>query len=82
VAVTVVAILGSSLMNVILVIGLLRWMTYARTIRGEVLRLAEMDFVRLARVAGVSQVRIILRHIFPNIVAWEFPGLSRLGAQC
>jgi peptide/nickel transport system permease protein len=68
VAVTVVAILGSSLMNVILVIGLLRWMTYARTIRGEVLRLAEMDFVRLARVAGVSQVRIILRHIFPNIV--------------
>jgi peptide/nickel transport system permease protein len=68
VAVTVVAILGSSLANVILVIGLLRWMTYARTIRGEVLRLAEMDFVRLARVAGVSPFRIIRRHIFPNIV--------------
>jgi peptide/nickel transport system permease protein len=68
VAVTVVAILGSSLLNVILVIGLLRWMTYARTIRGEVLRLVEMDFVRLARVAGVSRLRIIMRHIFPNIV--------------
>jgi peptide/nickel transport system permease protein len=68
VAVTVVAILGSSLMNVILVIGLLRWMTYARTIRGEVLRLVEMDFVRLARVAGVSRLRIIVRHIFPNIM--------------
>jgi peptide/nickel transport system permease protein len=68
VAVTVVAILGSSLVNVILVIGLLRWMTYARTIRGEVLRLVEMDFVRLARVAGISRYRIIMRHIFPNIV--------------
>jgi peptide/nickel transport system permease protein len=68
VAVTVVAILGSSLLNVILVIGLLRWMTYARTIRGEVLRLTEMDFVRLARVAGVSRCRIMARHIFPNVV--------------
>lgn len=68
VAVTVVAILGSSLTNVILVIGLLRWMTYARTIRGEVLRTTEMDFVRLARVAGVSRTRIMMRHIFPNIV--------------
>jgi peptide/nickel transport system permease protein len=68
VAVTVVAILGSSLTNVILVIGLLRWMTYARTIRGEVLRLVEMDFVRLARVAGISRFRIIRRHIFPNIL--------------
>ncbi|HXH13968.1 MAG TPA: ABC transporter permease [Alphaproteobacteria bacterium] len=68
VAITVVAILGSSLTNVILVIGLLRWMTYARTIRGEVLRLVEMDFVRLARVAGISRFRLIRRHIFPNIV--------------
>jgi peptide/nickel transport system permease protein len=68
VAVTVVAILGSSLVNVILVIGLLRWMTYARTLRGEVLRLVEMDFVRLARVAGGGRYRIIMRHIFPNIV--------------
>jgi peptide/nickel transport system permease protein len=68
VAVTVVSFLGPSLLNVILVIGLLRWMTYARTIRGEVLRLTEMDFVRLARVAGTGRTRIIARHIFPNIV--------------
>jgi peptide/nickel transport system permease protein len=68
VAVTVVSLLGPSLANVILVIGLLRWMTYARTIRGEVLRLTEMDFVRLAHVAGTTRVRVIQRHIFPNIV--------------
>lgn len=68
VAVTVVSLLGPSLVNVILVIGLLRWMTYARTIRGEVLRLTEMDFVRLAHVAGTSRWRVIRRHILPNIV--------------
>jgi peptide/nickel transport system permease protein len=68
VAVLVVSLLGPNLLNVILVIGLLRWMAYARTIRSEVLRLTEMDFVRLARVAGASRRRIIVRHIFPNIV--------------
>jgi peptide/nickel transport system permease protein len=68
VAVLVVSLLGPNLLNVVLVIGLLRWMTYARTIRSEVLRLTEMDFVRLARVAGASRRRIMLRHILPNIV--------------
>jgi peptide/nickel transport system permease protein len=68
VAVTVVSLLGPSLVNVILVIGLLRWMTYARTIRGEVLRLTEMDFIRLAHVAGSSRSRMVRRHILPNIV--------------
>jgi peptide/nickel transport system permease protein len=68
VAVLVVSLLGPSLVNVVLVIGLLRWMTYARTIRSEVLRLTEMDFVRLARAAGAGRRRIIVQHIFPNIV--------------
>lgn len=68
VAVTVVSLLGPSLVNVILVIGLLRWMTYARTVRGEVLRLTEMDFVRLALVAGARRWRVIWRHVLPNIV--------------
>jgi peptide/nickel transport system permease protein len=68
VAVLVVSLLGPNILNVVLVIGLLRWMTYARTIRSEVLRLTEMDFVRLARVAGASRRRIMVRHIFPNIV--------------
>jgi peptide/nickel transport system permease protein len=68
VAVLVVSLLGPSLVNVVLVIGLLRWMTYARTIRSEVLRLTEMDFVRLARAAGARPRRIIVQHILPNIV--------------
>jgi peptide/nickel transport system permease protein len=68
VAVTVISILKPSLINVILVVGLLRWMDYARVLRGEVLRLTETDFVRLAVVAGCTQRQIILRHIFPNMV--------------
>jgi peptide/nickel transport system permease protein len=68
IAVTVVSLLGPSLLNVILVIGLLRWMGYARVLRGEVLRLMEMDFVRLALVAGASRWRLIRRHILPNLI--------------
>jgi peptide/nickel transport system permease protein len=68
IAVTVISILTPSLMVVILVIGLLRWMDYARVLRGEVLKLATTDFVRLAIVAGCSRWRIIARHIFPNLI--------------
>jgi len=68
VALMVVALMGASITNVILVIGLLRWMGFARVIRGEVLRLMESDFVRLARVAGSSRPRIMLRHVFPNVI--------------
>jgi peptide/nickel transport system permease protein len=68
VAVTVVSLLGPSLLNIILIIGLLRWMAYARVLRGEVLKLTEVDFVRLALVAGASRWRIIRRHILPNLV--------------
>ena len=68
VAVTVVSILEPSLRNVILVIGLLRWMNYARVLRGEVLKISEMDYVRLAIVAGSGKLRIILRHVLPNLI--------------
>ena len=68
VALTVVALLGPSIGNVILVIGLLRWMGFARVLRGEVLRLVEMDFVRLALVGGSGRTRIMLKHVFPNII--------------
>ena len=68
VALTVVTLLGPSIINLIIVIGFLRWMGFARVLRGEVLRLMEMDFVRLANVAGSSRPRIMLRHVFPNII--------------
>ena len=67
VAVTVVSLLGPSKTNVILVLGLLRWMSYARVLRSEVLSVTETDYVRLAKVAGASNWRIIMRHVLPNL---------------
>jgi len=68
VAVTAVSILGPSMLNVILVIGLLRWMSYARILRSEVLKISEMSYVRLAVVAGATRRRLMVRHVFPNLV--------------
>ncbi len=68
VAVTVISLLGPSKTNVILTIGLLRWMSYARILRSEVLTTVEMDYVRLARVAGAGKLRIMTRHVFPNLL--------------
>ena len=50
------------------VVALLLWSRYARQVRAEALTLKEMDFVARARVAGASNLRIIIRHIFPNVV--------------
>lgn len=59
---------GPGLNIVILVLALAMWARFARLIRGEVLSLKERDFVALAKVAGGSSRRIILKHIFPNVV--------------
>jgi peptide/nickel transport system permease protein len=68
IAVTAISMLGPSMLNVILVIGLLRWMSYARILRSEVLKISEMSYVRLAVVAGATRRRLIGRHVFPNLI--------------
>lgn len=68
VAIVLVAALGTSFANVILIIVLLLWPRYARQIRGETLALRERDFVALARIANCTHTRIILRHILPNVM--------------
>ena len=60
--------LGPSFTTVVLALSILGWAPYARLIRGEALRLREADFVLQARVNGCSSVRIMIRHIFPNVV--------------
>lgn len=67
-AVLLSAIWGAGLWNVVLILALVFWSRYARLVRGEVLTLRERDFVRLAEVNGVSRVRIILRHLLPNVM--------------
>jgi peptide/nickel transport system permease protein len=54
---------------VVIVLGLTGWMSVARIVRGEVLSLREREFVQAARVLGMSDSRIILRHIIPNTLA-------------
>lgn len=67
-ALIIVAALGASLKNVIIVIGIAGWPGYARVVRSEVLSIKGRDFVALARVLGCSQLRIMTRHVFPQIL--------------
>ena len=58
--------LGSTLPNLIITIGLSSWMTTARVVRGEILRVSALEFVTAARALGVSSPRILLRHALPQ----------------
>jgi peptide/nickel transport system permease protein len=66
-AISVIAVLGPGLRNVIIVLGIAGWMVYARLVRGEVLSVKQRDFVQAVRCLGASDGRIILRHILPNV---------------
>lgn len=54
---------------IVVVIGILRWMTIARLVRGAFLSLREKEFVEAARSLGLSNARIIIRHILPNAMS-------------
>ena len=66
---TVVAVLGPSIYNVMAVIGLLGWPSSARLVRGQILSVREWDFVMAARCLGVQDKRIMFRHILPHVLA-------------
>jgi peptide/nickel transport system permease protein len=66
VIITIVSILGPSILNVMLVIGLMGWPPIARLVRGEFLTLRGRDFVTASRSTGAPNARIIFRHILPN----------------
>ena len=60
--------IGPGFFTVVLALSILGWAPYARLIRGETLRLRGSDFVAQARINGASSLRIMLVHIFPNII--------------
>jgi peptide/nickel transport system permease protein len=66
---TVVALLPASIYNIMIVIGLTSWMGTTRFVRAEFLSLREQDFVAAAKALGLSNFRIIFRHMMPNAVA-------------
>lgn len=67
-AVTIIAVLGRSLLILIIVLGITKWVEYARVSRAEVLSLKESDFVLASTVVGAKSSRLVSRHIFPNVL--------------
>lgn len=67
-AVLFAAVYGPSLTNVLVIIVVWRWASYARLVRGEVLSLRERDFVTASRTIGASDGWIMIRHLVPNLV--------------
>lgn len=67
--IALIAVIGRSLENVFIAIGILGWPSIARVFRSAILSIKENDYVDAARAMGASDARIIARHIFPNSVA-------------
>jgi peptide/nickel transport system permease protein len=66
--IAIMAVLGPGLGNVILVLGIVSWVQYARVVRGETLLLKETPYIEAARSVGLTDRRIMWRHIFPNVI--------------
>ena len=67
-AIITVAVLGPGLVNVIVVLALTRWPRYARVAYGQTLTIANTPYVRLATLMGAGPLRILFRHVLPNII--------------
>jgi len=65
--IAIIAALGTSLTNTIVTLGVTGWVIFARVVRGEVLSLKERDFVAAAQALGGSHLRIMVRHLLPNL---------------
>ena len=68
VALVFIVVVGPSFTAVVSLLALFSWVQFARQVRGETLYLKALDYVALAKVAGASTIRILLRHIFPGVV--------------
>jgi peptide/nickel transport system permease protein len=67
-ALAVIAVLGPSLKNIIVVLGVTSWVSYARVVRAEVLSLRTREFVSAAQALGSGGWRITFRHLLPNVL--------------
>jgi peptide/nickel transport system permease protein len=67
-AIALVAVLGPSLNNVVLALSTIGWVGYARLVRGQVLKVREMEYVTAAKALGARSFRVISRHVLPNVL--------------
>ncbi|MBN1665069.1 MAG: ABC transporter permease [Deltaproteobacteria bacterium] len=65
----VIAILEPSIWNIMIIIGLTGWMGITRLVRADFISLKEREFIRAARATGAGDLRIIIRHLYPNAMA-------------
>jgi peptide/nickel transport system permease protein len=65
-AIALVAVLGPSLTNVVLALVVIGWVSYARLVRGQVLKIRELEFVQAARAIGAPAPRVLVRHVIPG----------------
>jgi len=71
-----ITVLGQSVFNIILLIGFLGWMGFARVVRSQVLSLASRPFIEAAKAAGAGTGRILTSHVFPNVVSLTYVNLA------
>ncbi len=67
-AIAVIGVVGPSLTTIIVVIGVSSWVVYARIVRGAVLSVREREFVQAARALGGRDMRVLARHVLPNVL--------------
>jgi len=67
-AIAMVAVLGPSLNNVVLALATIGWVGYARLVRGQVLKVREMEYVTAAKAMGARSPRVIILHVLPNVM--------------
>lgn len=68
-ALATIAVLGPSIRNVVIVLGVTGWPIYTRVVRSEVIRLRSLEFTVAAQAMGLASGRILLRHILPNLMS-------------
>jgi peptide/nickel transport system permease protein len=68
-AIAITSVLGPSLRNVLIALSALGWVGYARLIRGQILKVREMEFVQSARAVGTPPARLLRVHILPNAIS-------------
>jgi peptide/nickel transport system permease protein len=71
-----IAILGQSIWNIIIIISVLGWMSFSRIVRSQVLSLKERAFIEAARAAGGSTTHIAIRHVLPNVMGLVFVSIA------
>ena len=69
IAITIAALFGASVWNIILIIGCLQWTGVARIVRSKILSLKQNEFIEAARAMGLSNFEIIIKHLLPNVLS-------------